>query len=100
MRNAEQGDILKVVSIAYPLVVVSKDFFNDSGMVMACPIIPRAIPGPLRIRFESTNCSGYICCEQVRLIDLNVRRFSRIDSIPCGDIIEVVDAIQSIFDYV
>ncbi len=100
MRKAEQGDILKVVSMPYPFVVVSKNFFNDSGMVMACPIIPNAVPGPLRIRCNSAACSGYIYCEQVRLVDLNARRFSKVSSVPYGDLIDVVDAIQGIFDYV
>ena len=100
MRKADRGDILKVMEMTYPFVVVSKNFFNDSGMVMACPIVPNAVPGPLRIRYDSAKISGYICCEQVRPVDLNARGFSKVGSVPYGDLIDVVDAIQSIFDYV
>ena len=47
MLKAEQGDILKIASLPYPIVVVSKNFFNESGLVMACPIVPDAVRGPL-----------------------------------------------------
>ena len=30
MMRAEQGDVLKIPSIQYPVVVVSKNFFNES----------------------------------------------------------------------
>ena len=100
MLKAEQGDILKIASIRYPVLVVSKNFFNQSGMVMACPILPDAVPGPLRIRCKSDKTPGYIYCEQVRIVDLNARRFSKTGSIPLQELMDVVDAIQSIFDYI
>ena len=100
MLKAEQGDILKVASIRYQLVVVSKNFFNESGLVMACPILPNAVPGPLRIRCENLKQPGYVYCEQLRVIDLNARRFSKTDAVSYYDLIDIVDAIQGIFDYV
>ncbi len=100
MMKTEQGDILKVASLPYPMVVVSKNFFNESGLVMACPILPDAIRGPLRIWCENIKKPGYVYCEQVRVVDLNARRFSKTDSIRYDDLIDIVDAIQSIFDYV
>ena len=100
MMKAEQGDILKIVSIPYPVVVVSKNFFNESGMVMACPILPKAVPGPLRIWCENIKNPGYVYCEQVRVVDLNARRFSKVDSIRYDDLMDIVDVIQGIFDYV
>ena len=100
MLKAEQGDILKVVSIQYPLLVVSKNFFNESGMVMACPILPDAVSGPLRIKTDNAKAPGYVYCEQLRIVDLNARRFSRTGFIPLQELMDIVDAIQSIFDYV
>ena len=100
MLKAEQGDILKVTSIQYPVLVVSKNFFNETGMVIACPILPNATPGPLRVRCEGTRESGYVYCEQMRVIDLNTRRFSRTDSVSLQELMDIVDTIQSIFDYV
>ncbi len=43
---------------------------------------------------------GYVQCEKLALLDLNVRGYSRIDRIRYPDIMEVTDAIQGIFDYV
>ena len=100
MPKAAQGDVLKVSSLPYPFVVVSKNFFNESGLVMGCPILPEALPGPLRIYCESIREPGYVYCEQMRIVDLNVRRFSKTGSVSFNDLIDIVDAIQSIFDYV
>ena len=100
MLKAEQGDILKIASIHYPVIVVSKNFFNQSGMVMACPILPDAVPGPLRIRCSNDKTPGYIYCEQLRIVDLNIRRFSKTGFIPTQELMDIVDAIQSIFDYI
>ena len=100
MLRAEQGDILKVASIQYPLVVVSKNFFNESGMVMACPILRDAVCGPLRIRTSNAEMPGYVYCEQLRIVDLNTRQFSRTGFIPLQELMDIMDAIQSIFDYV
>ena len=100
MIKAEQGDVLKISSLPYPVVVVSKNFFNESGLVMTCPIVPEAVPGPLRFHCENIRSPGYVYCEQVRVVDLNIRRFSKIDAISYGELIDIVDAIQGIFDYV
>jgi len=100
MLRAEQGDILKVASIQYPLVVVSKNFFNESGMMMACPILRDAVCGPLRIRTSNAETPGYVYCEQLRIVDLNTRQFSRTGFIPLQELMDIMDAIQSIFDYV
>ncbi len=100
MVKAEQGDILKVDSLQYPLVVVSKNFFNQSGLVMACPILPDAVRGPLRIWCGNIRQPGFVYCEQLRVVDLKSRRFSKTDSVPYDDLMDIVDAIQSIFDYI
>ena len=38
-------------------------------------------------------------CEQVKLIDLRVRGFKKISEIKYEEIMNITDAIQSIFDY-
>ena len=100
MIKAEQGDILKVASLPYPVLVVSKNFFNESGLVMACPILPDAVRGPLRIWCGNIKKSGFVYCEQLRVVDLKARRFSKTDSVPLNDLIDIIDAIQGIFDYI
>ena len=41
MAAVEQGDLLKVQGIAQPVIVVSNNFFNQSGMAILCPIAQR-----------------------------------------------------------
>ncbi len=100
MIKTEQGDILKISSIQYPVVVVSKNYFNESGLIMACPILPDAVPGPLRIRCNSNRAPGFVYCEQVRIVDLTKRKFTKVDTVSYYELIDMIDAIQSIFDYV
>ncbi len=100
IMKAEQGDVLKIASVPYPVVVISKNFFNESGLVIACPILPDAVHGPLRIRCESIRTPGYVYCDQMRSVDLNRRRFTKVDVLSYYELIDIVDAIQGIFDYV
>ncbi|MBR2661655.1 MAG: type II toxin-antitoxin system PemK/MazF family toxin [Clostridia bacterium] len=100
MLKAEQGNILKIASIQYPVLVVSKNFFNESGLVMACPILPNAVAGPLRIRCKSVKTKGFVYCDQLRVVDLNNRRFSITDCISLPELMDIVDTIQGIFDYI
>ena len=91
---------MQVVSIRYPLLVVSKNFFNESGQVIACPILPDGVRGPLRIWCESIRKPGFVYCEQLRLLDLNSRQFARKDAVSMDELMDVADAIQSMFDYI
>ena len=50
-----QGDILKVEKIKNPVLVVSKDFFNETGEIIGCPIFDHSIGSPLHIEIETEN---------------------------------------------
>lgn len=95
-----QGDILKIERIKYPILIVSKNFFNTSGEVIGCPIVESSIEGPLHIYVSTDDVSGYVLCEQVKLLDLRVRGHKKIGRIKLGDKINITDAIQGIFEYV
>ena len=99
-EKISQGDILKIENIKKPVLIVSKDFFNKEGMIIGCPIFPEGDSGALHIRIEGEEISGYVHCEQMALLDLRVRGYSKKDRIPLPEIIDVTDAIQSIFDYI
>ena len=102
MRKPEQGSILKIEGIHYPCIVVSNNFFNHEGCVIVCPIIKSAVEGPLHIKMDKSKESdvdGYILCEQVRFIDLNTRHYSLITEAPYFDIMDISDAVMSIFEY-
>ena len=100
METIHQGDILKIEKIKHPVLVVSKDFFNTSGEVIGCPIIKESMPGPLHIWMSTEENEGYIQCEKLALLDLTFRRQRKIDRLPISEMINVSDAIQSIFEYI
>lgn len=95
-----QGDVLRIEKIKSPVLVVSKDYFNQSGEIIGCPVTEHGKEGPLHIFVQGRAVSGYVRCEQLALLDLEVRRFSKVDRISMNDMINITDAIQGIFDYV
>ena len=100
MINFRQGDILKVEKIKHPVLVVSKDFFNASGQIIGCPIIKESVPGPLHIWMSTEENEGYIQCEKLALLDLAYRGYKKIDVLSLTEMVNVVDAIQGIFEYI
>ncbi len=99
MQKAEQGDILKVGGLQYPVMVVSNDFFNESGKAIVCPIVKNTLEGPLHIKLKDCQVEGYVLCEQVRFVDLAGRRFSKMTESHYFDIMDISDAVMGMFDY-
>ena len=99
MKGVEQGDLLRVGGLKYPVMVVSNDFFNGFGKALVCPIVKDAVEGPLHIRLSQCPVEGYVLCEQVRYVDLAARRFSRLAESHYFDIMDISDAVMSMFDY-
>jgi len=100
MMGYQQGDILKIEKIKYPVLVVSKNFFNASGEIIGCPIYSVSSKSPLHIPVLTEEVIGEVQCEKMALLDLTVRGYKKIDHIELTDIINITDAIQSIFDYI
>ena len=100
MINFRQGDILKVEKIKHPVLVVSKDFFNASGQIIGCPIIKESVMGPLHIWMSTEENEGYIQCEKLALLDLAYRGYKKIDTLSLTEMVNGVDAIQGIFEYI
>lgn len=95
----EQGDILKVQRQSFPVIVVSNNFFNETGKAIVCPIQKNAAAGPLHLPLKSDLAEGYILCEQLHYLDLQQRTFSKIGTISYFDVMDFSDAIMGIFDY-
>lgn len=100
MEHLHQGDILKVEKIKHPVLIVSKDFFNTSGEIIGCPIIKNSMPCPLHIWMSTEKNEGYIQCEKLALLDLSIRGYKIVDRLPLPEMINISDAIQSIFEYI
>ena len=99
MVMIEQGDMVRVSGINYPMIVVSNNFFNQSGKVIACPIVKNAIEGPLHIKLKDSTVEGIVLCEQVKYLDLKARHFSKLTSTHYFDIMDISDAVMGMFDY-
>ena len=99
-KVVSQGDVLKIEKIASPVLVVSKDFFNNTGEIIGCPIYKDGRTGALHIYVESDDTAGYVQCEKLALLDLSARDYLKIGRISISEIINISDAIQGIFDYV
>ena len=99
MANVEQGDMLKIEGIKFPVIVVSNNFFNSSGMAIVCPIVKDAVEGPLHIRLKDSVVEGLVLCEQVRYLDLTSRRYSKLTQTHYFDIMDISDAVVGMFEY-
>ena len=100
MDYLHQGDIVKIEKIKHPVLVVSKDFFNTSNVIIGCPIIKESSSGPLHIWIETDELEGYVHCEKLKLLDLAVRGHKKIDRLPLSQLMNAADAIQGIFEYI
>lgn len=99
-EEIHQGDIIKIEKIEKPVLVTSKDFFNQSGEIIGCPIFVDSSMSPLHIYIKTEQTAGYVQCEKLKLLDLKVRGYKKVDRLPLADIMNITDAIQGIFDYV
>jgi mRNA-degrading endonuclease toxin of MazEF toxin-antitoxin module len=95
----EQGDLLKVSGISFPVIIVSCNFFNTSGKAIVCPVVGTAEKGPLHIAVKTAQLEGIALCEQVRYLDLAARHFSKLGSAHYYDIMDISDAVMGMFDY-
>ena len=99
-KELQQGDILKIENIRHPVLIVSKDFFNQTGEIIGCPVYPAGEAGPLHIHVRTDRTEGFVQCEKLALLDLNVRGWTKTDRIRMEDVINITDAVQGIFDYI
>ena len=96
----KQGDIIKVdfsptmgheQSGFRPAVVVSNNFaISKTNVVYIAPITNTVRQFPLHVSLDNrTDTKGEILCEQVKAVDLDVRRFTFVERLP-GDILDRV----------
>ncbi len=96
----EQGTILKLEKQRIPVLVVSKEFFNESGVVIACPIYSEGEEGVLHRHIYTDDLEGYVHCDKLRPIDLDTRGYSVVSTIDTLTLMDISDIIQGIFDYI
>lgn len=70
MVCAQQGDILWLEKEAQHVLVLSREFFNRSGMSVVCPLRDYAKPDALHIGITSEAYTGMALIEHLRSLDL------------------------------
>ena len=58
MLRAEQGSILRVSGINWPVIVVSNDHFNEIGEAIVCPILNNISPNAVHLPISVPSPSG------------------------------------------
>lgn len=103
MIRAEQGDILRISGINWPVIVVSNDHFNQIGEAIVCPIManitPNAVHLPLSVIASGRPINGVIACEHIRHVDLNVRKFNKVASLNLSEFLDISDTLIALFDF-
>lgn len=98
-RHAEQGDLLELSGDKKRVLVLSKNFFNQSGLCILCPVISDAPEDALHIQIQTEKDTGVALCEHLKTLDLARRHYRKLGTIPFAQVQEITDAVQSIFDY-
>ncbi len=97
MKSFYQGDIIKIQGFKNYFLIISKNsFINKTGVFHVCPILSPCSAGPLHIPVEKY---GTVICEQVKLIDPEERSCSQKGRITYGEIMDISDAVQGMFEY-
>ena len=94
-----QGDILHLAQPKMYILVLSRAFFNASGLVAVCPVVASAAPDALHIPVSTDRFNGIALLEQLRTLDLQARWYSQAGRIDLTQIQDISDAVQNIFDY-
>jgi len=96
----EQGDIIKLSGVKYPLLIVSKPAYNRGDHIIACPILSTDNGSVLSFSVESEFIKGFARVDNLRMFDLKARNYSSKGRIPLSRQILIIDMIQSLFDYI
>ena len=99
MACAQQGDILWLDKEEQYVLVLSREFFNHSGMSVVCPLRDNAKPDALHIGISADEYNGIALLEHLRSLDLQARHYRKISGISYEQIQDITDAVQGIFDY-
>lgn len=99
MQKIEQGDIVRIQKGRVPFLVVSSDFFNESGLSVVCPLVPFASLDALHIPLKTSSGCYVALCEELSTAALQQRACTVTDHIKVSDLMEIIYRVQSIFDY-
>ena len=99
MEMIRQGDVIKIPGLHFHVLVLSRLFFNQSGIVIVCPVLEKALPDALHFPITYEDRKGIALLEQMKSLDLTSRLYRHIGTIDFEQIQDISDAAQGIFDY-
>ena len=101
---AKQGDIIKLnlnptkghEQAGYrPVLVVSNlSFSKASNMIIICPITKTNRHNPLHVVLKGFVTTGFVMCDQIRAVDINMRNYKKIENVDNDTLWEVCDIVQ------
>lgn len=92
-----QGELLRAEGIPHTFLVVSKNVYNETGQVIACPVRKEETFSPTNYVIPESGQT--VICDQLRYLDLAARHVRRIGEVSVNDIVEISNIIESLFDY-
>lgn len=83
-----------------PAVVVSNDFtISKTNVVYVAPITNTARNFPLHVPLDArTKTTGEILCEQIRVVDLETRKYTMIERLPSDLLERTLDCVIGCFN--
>ena len=99
MTRVEQGDLIRLSSGKVPFLVVSSDFFNQSQLIVVCPVVASAVPDALHIPISASRLNGIALCEQLASVSIARKGSTLVDHLPAAQLMDIIYRVQSIFDY-
>ncbi|MCR5195879.1 MAG: hypothetical protein K6D38_06140 [Pseudobutyrivibrio sp.] len=94
----EQGDIIKVEGIKGTAAVISKTGYNQSGCILACPIIAKRTRSSFLVEFPFEGDIRYIASDSVKQLDISTRGYRVVGQVPLSALIVVIDMINAIIE--
>ena len=83
-----------------PVVVVSNSdfhFVTGNKMAMVCPITNTGRANLLHVELdEQTKTTGFVMCEQVKVLDITTRNYEFIEKIPNAILVKILERVQAI----
>lgn len=99
MAHVHQGEIILFEGSRQCALVLSRDFFNRSGLAVLCPVMKDVSEDALHIPVHMPDLEGTAMVEQLKTFDLNKRVYQKIGRLSYDQIQNITDAVQGIFDY-
>ena len=99
MELISQGEILQLEKSGMYVLVLSREFFNRSGLAVVCPVVEKTFEDALHIAVGTDSFKGVAQLEHLHSMDLHARYFRSVSVIPFAQMQDISDAVQGIFDY-